>query len=170
MGNPPARPPVRSGVGCFLLLYIFTSLAAFLGREPHEGGPTGLCRDCGYDLAGLDERALCPECGSAVREFTPGWSELVLRPHALPAWSITLAVMLLCLLEPHWVQAAIDLPWRVSMGNWHSLPSDTPTELVATAAAFAPLLGRLRSRTAAVVATLTVLLLAYLLAVWVTLR
>jgi|GEM_PF-6721050 hypothetical protein len=160
--------PVRFGVGCFLLLYFFTSAVALLGLERHEGKFTGLCGKCRYDLSGLPPNTPCPECGSKEHEFASEWRELVFRPHALPVWSVTFVVLLLCTMQPEWVQAAVDLPWRVVRQNWHGRVMDTRIELIAIAAAMAPPFGRLRSRKAGIALTLAVMLVGYLLSVWVT--
>ena len=157
-------------MGCFVCIYLFASVAAFLGVERREGGATGLCGSCRYDLAGLSSASVCPECGSAKREVSGGWSEIVVRRGAFPVWCVTLVVLLFCLMETDLLRAAIDYPWRVRSQNWHYQPTDTPVEPVFMALAVAPLLGRIRGPWLGVGATLLLIGAAYLAGVWRTLR
>lgn len=87
-------------MSCFLSLYILTSLLAFLRLERFNGRPTGRCDGCKYDLAGLAEHAVCPECGSRRREVTQGWSEIRGQWHPLLAWLPSLIVAAMLTLTP----------------------------------------------------------------------
>lgn len=57
-----------------ILLIPYAAVLALIGAfilvmpRPHE---SHLCQSCGYDMAGLDARATCPECGR-VDAITPG--------------------------------------------------------------------------------------------------
>ncbi len=48
------------------------------GQDPHAaadaGVPTPRCMKCEYDLAGLAEEAMCPECGHAVAHSRKVWA------------------------------------------------------------------------------------------------
>jgi hypothetical protein len=80
----------------FLVLYTLFSLFAFLGRDLRKGSHLPRCADpeCRYDLTGLDEITPCPECASIQRERTPDHYDIVLRPHALVPWCVTLAIVI----------------------------------------------------------------------------
>ena len=49
------------------VVVIFSLLAIYLPDEIRRTKP-GFCTQCDYDLAGLDDGAVCPECGSAKGE------------------------------------------------------------------------------------------------------
>ena len=49
------------------VVVIFVLLAIGLPDEFRLTKP-GICTQCGYDLAGLDDGAVCPECGSVIQE------------------------------------------------------------------------------------------------------
>jgi hypothetical protein len=49
----------------WMLLILTGASAAALRFWTHRMTPPGHCRRCGYDLAGLSERAACPECGAS---------------------------------------------------------------------------------------------------------
>lgn len=57
-----------------ILLIPYAAVLALIGAfilvmpRPHE---SHLCQSCGYDMAGLDRRATCPECGR-FDAITPG--------------------------------------------------------------------------------------------------
>jgi hypothetical protein len=157
-------------VGCYIVIYLLTSMAALFATERREGQATGFCGACRYDLTGLAAGAVCPECGSAARELSPAWTEIVMRPRGLAAWCITFVVLMFCAMEQELLHAAIDWPWRVISGNWTGTPRDTPDGPVFIAIAFSPLLARVGSSRAAVLATLGALLAGYVFAVCMTLR
>lgn len=49
------------------LMVVPTSILWYVDRAAARRRRAGLCVKCGYDRAGLDAAAVCPECGAAAR-------------------------------------------------------------------------------------------------------
>lgn len=69
------------------------------------------CVACNYNLRGLSESALCPECGTAVsesgggsslRDADVGWLKRLRLSLALQVWGIPLLVVVACIV--HWLE------------------------------------------------------------------
>ncbi|HZW09645.1 MAG TPA: hypothetical protein VFF69_07060 [Phycisphaerales bacterium] len=59
-------------------------------RRPKYRFPRGTCQGCGYDLAGLPEGTLCPECGHAEPGTPPEVTvRSIVRPGVAPRLGLT---------------------------------------------------------------------------------
>ena len=82
-----------------LVILIFAALSIFVLFERHaiSGEPTGKCATCKYDMAGLADDAICPECGSDWREVSPDLAEVHRRRRNEGLWVGCLAVLVVYL-------------------------------------------------------------------------
>jgi len=77
-----------------IAVYLFLSailLEVYSERVPLFGRLTGRCGKCGYELHGLSQGAVCPECGSAEREREGRRSWVRTDPKVMSSWYLTLA-------------------------------------------------------------------------------